>query len=172
MSSEIYSNYLFQVKGESIKHNPKTFFESNGVYLIIDKDLKLIWIWSGLKSKLFHRYIASNWAGKIRHQKKFYNFKFEVIKQGREPEAFNAIYNEINEGRTDLNYPGESRNFSFEIKDPNLERKRKIEKKLSNSEKSRIRKILSEITEMQMHIKYSMEHIVKKITQIEKILNS
>ncbi len=56
-------------------------------------------------------------------------------------------------------------------KDPSLSKNLRTKmSKLSNSQKSQIKKIISEINEMQMHIKYSMEHVVKHIAQIEKIL--
>ena len=41
---------------------------------------------------------------------------------------------------------------------------------MSKSDKSRIKKILSEIREMQSHIKYSIDHIQQRFTEIEKIL--
>ena len=44
--------------------------------------------------------------------------------------------------------------------------------KLSKSEKSQIKKIISEIREIQLHIKYSFEHIERRIVKIDKILES
>jgi hypothetical protein len=44
--------------------------------------------------------------------------------------------------------------------------------KLSKSEKSQIKKITSEIREIQLHIKYSFEHIERRIVKIDKILES
>jgi len=43
---------------------------------------------------------------------------------------------------------------------------------LSNSEKNRLRNLLSEIKEIQMHIKYSLEHIEQRIADIEKIIET
>jgi hypothetical protein len=171
MLSHSYTDYIFQVKGENIVQHPKVFFEPNGVYLLVDKDLNIIWIWAGVQSRLFHRYMASNWAGKLKRKQKFFQYRYEVIKQGKEPDEFITIFNEIEEGRMDLSYPGESRKLIIKSKELNLGKIKKAERKISNSEKAQIRKILTEITEMQMHIKYSMEHIGKRIAQIEKILN-
>ncbi|MBD3255905.1 MAG: hypothetical protein GF383_12485 [Candidatus Lokiarchaeota archaeon] len=168
-----YTKYIYKVNGESVVNQPDNIFEENGVYLIIDKELSLIWIWAGSKSRLFHRYIASTWAGKLRSRKKYYNYKYEVVKQGREPESFLSIYNEINQGRIDLNYPGESRKYKIEAKksqiDPNQE---SLSNSLSQSEKTQINGLLAEITEMIQHISYSMEHIGKRIKKINDIMNT
>ena len=96
-----YYDYIYKVDGESIKLKPEKIFDPSGVYLIVDKDIKLIWIWSGSHSRLFHRYMAANWAGKLKTKKKFYNIKYEVIKQGLEPSEFKIIYREIKQNRTD-----------------------------------------------------------------------
>ena len=104
-----YYDYIYEVQGETLKLRPEKIFDPNGVYLIVDKELKLIWIWAGSHSRLFHRYMAANFAGKLKTKKKFYNFKYEVIKQGIEPEDFYPIFNELKENRADLNYPGQSR---------------------------------------------------------------
>ncbi|MFX1573917.1 MAG: hypothetical protein ACFFB0_14310 [Promethearchaeota archaeon] len=177
-----YFEYIFKVDGETIKGKPEKMFEPNGVYLIIDKDFKLIWIWSGSNSRLFHRYMAANWAGKLKTKKKFYNFKYEVIKQGIEPSEFNIIFQEIKENRFHLSYPGESRNNITqteisEVKIPSvtIDKTHQIsslvgERFLAKIQKSQIKKILSEIKEMQQHIKYTMDHIQQRFTEIEKIL--
>ncbi len=171
MLNDSYTEYIYQVSGETIKSRPNKIFESTGVYLIIDKDLKTIWVWAGVKSRLFHRYMASTWAGKLKSKQKFYNFVYEVIKEGSEPDDFHTIFNEISESRLDLKYPGESRTMQIKGKDPSLSKNLRTKmSKLSNSQKSQIKKIISEINEMQMHITYSMEHIGKRIAQIEKIL--
>ena len=70
-----YFDYVFQIVGENLKPNPQRLFETPQVYLFIDKPLKIIWIWAGTKSRLFHRYIAANWAGKLKGRKDF-RFKF------------------------------------------------------------------------------------------------
>ena len=178
MLKSSYYEYIYKVDGETMKLRPEKIFEPKGVYLIIDKDFKLIWIWAGSQSRLFHRYMAANWAGKLKTKKKFYNFKYEVIKQGIEPNDFHIIFKEITENRTDLDYPGQSRNdtqvqiynssvssnqmFIQEISHGDLS--------LSKSVKSRIGKILSEIKEIQMHVKYSMDHISQRIAEIEKLI--
>lgn len=176
-----YYDYIYEVEGEKLKLRPEKIFDPNGVYLIIDKELKLIWIWAGNHSRLFHRYMAANYAGKLKTKKKFYNFKYEVIKQGIEPSEFHIIFKEIKENRNDLHYPGQSRHIintesslayssvvssgqiiGSELSEGDL--------KLPNSVKSNIKKILSEIKEMQMHIKYSMDHIQQRFVDIEKLL--
>lgn len=167
-----YLDYLYQVEGEEIKKSPKSLFNSENVYLIIDKHQKMIWIWSGKESRLFHRYIASSWAGKLKSRKQFYNFDYEIVRQGREPEIFMDIYTEIDEGRIDLKYPGESRTFKVQAKKINSKNftPQISNSKLSSNQKSKIYKILSEISEMQMHIKYSIDHINKRISEIKKIM--
>ena len=110
MLKSSYFDYIYKVDGETVKLRPEKIFEPKGVYLIVDKEFKLIWIWAGSQSRLFHRYMAANWAGKLKTKKKFYNFKYEVIKQGIEPSDFHVIFNEIRENRTDIDYPGQSRN--------------------------------------------------------------
>jgi hypothetical protein len=177
-----YYEYIYKVDGESIKLKPEKIFDPSGVYLIVDKDIKLIWIWSGSHSRLFHRYMAANWAGKLKTKKKFYNFKYEVIKQGLEPSEFKIIYREIKENRIDLAYPGESRSSTIKsesFSDFNSKTAYSQDKvtglisdsiTISTSDKSRIKKILAEIKEMQSHIKYSIEHIQQRFTEIEKIL--
>ncbi len=180
MLKSSYFDYIYKVDGETVKLRPEKIFEPKGVYLIVDKEFKLIWIWAGSQSRLFHRYMAANWAGKLKTKKKFYNFKYEVIKQGIEPTDFHIIFNEISEKRADLEYPGQSRStfdnrtkaygssistnqmITQEISQGNIS--------LSKSVKSRISKILSEIKEIQMHIKYSMDHIAQRFAEIEKIL--
>ncbi|MFX1376243.1 MAG: hypothetical protein ACFFA0_10545 [Promethearchaeota archaeon] len=170
-----YYDYIYKVDGETIKLKPEKLFDPSGVYLIIDKDLKLIWVWAGSHSRLFHRYMAANWAGKLKTKKKFYNFKYEVIKQGLEPSEFRIIYKEIEDNRIDLVYPGQSRDNSTKV----IKYSSKISSSqdlipdsivISKSDKSRIKKILAEIKEMQNHIKYSIEHIQQRFTEIEKII--
>ncbi|MFX1278855.1 MAG: hypothetical protein ACFFA3_05510 [Promethearchaeota archaeon] len=180
MLKTTYYDYIYKVDGETIKLKPEKIFDPSGVYLIIDKKIKLIWIWAGSHSRLFHRYMAANWAGKLKTKKKFYNFKYEVIKQGLEPSDFRVIYREIKENRIDLTYPGESRNSSikneplleFDSRIPLSNTRASIQDStiISNSDKSRIKKILMEIKEMQSHIKYSIEHIQQRFNEIEKIL--
>jgi len=167
-----YYDYIYKVDGETIQLRPEKIFDPDDVYLIVDKELKIIWIWAGSHSRLFHRYMAANWAGKLKTKKKFYNFKYEVIKQGIEPSEFHIIFKEIKETRADLNYPGQSRNVfiknesagTFDLSEMSQDRE------LSKSVKSHIKKILSEIKEMQLHIKYSLDHIQQRYDEIEKLL--
>jgi hypothetical protein len=171
-----YYDYIYKVDGETLKIRPEKIFEAGGVYLIIDKELKLIWIWAGNHSRLFHRYMAANFAGKLKTKKKFYNFKYEVIKQGLEPSEFHIIFKEIKENSINLNYPGQSRhgyvsegrsNIISHVVEPSFAQNNVD---LSRSVKSRIKKLLSEIKEIQMHIKYSINHIEQRFAEIERIL--
>ncbi|MFX1502928.1 MAG: hypothetical protein ACFFDH_18355 [Promethearchaeota archaeon] len=174
-----YYDYIYKVDGETLQIRPGKIFEADGVYLIIDRELKLIWIWAGSHSRLFHRYMAANYAGKLKTKKKFYNFKYEVIKQGLEPAEFHIIFKEIKENSVDLNYPGQSRHrivnhetsnspvVSNRIYSPEII---ESDSTLSRSLKSRIKKILYEIKEIQMHIKYSFNHIEQRFAEIEKLL--
>ncbi len=174
MPNNKYKEKIFQVIGEKIQSNPGMIFNPTEVYLIIDKSLKIIWIWAGEKSKLFHRYIASSWAGKLKSKKKYFNYNYELIKQGREPDDFITIFNEIEEGRKDLNYPGESRALKIKSKKGNSKRSNSkvYQHKITENKAAKINSILSEIQEMQMHIQYSMEHIGKRIKKIGNILNN
>ncbi|MFX0024036.1 MAG: hypothetical protein ACFE9S_17040 [Candidatus Hermodarchaeota archaeon] len=170
-----YYDYIYKVDGETLKLRPEKMFEAGGVYLIVDKELKLIWIWAGNHSRLFHRYMAANFAGKLKTKKKFYNFKYEVIKQGLEPPEFHIIYKEIKENGADLSYPGQSRHgiVNYNISSTtNLAGQVITDDGLSvpRSVKSRVKKILTEIKEIQMHIKYSLNHIEQRFAEIEKIL--
>jgi len=182
MIESSYYDYIYKVDGETIKLRPEKLFDPSGVYLIIDKELELIWIWAGSHSRLFHRYMAANWAGKLKTKKKFYNFKYEVVKQGIEPSEFHAILKEIKENTTDLTYPGQSRQIisNGEVSEPyvsptsTLQSIQSITSKnqflLSKSERSQIKKLFSEVREIQMHIKYSMDRINERFVEIEKIL--
>jgi len=121
--------------------------------------------------------MAANFAGKLKTKKKFYNFKYEVIKQGLEPPEFHIIFKEIKENNSELNYPGQSRHGITTNKISSSTALNQIESEitqsssnLSRSVKSRIKKILSEIKEIQMHIKYSINHIEQRFAEIEKIL--
>lgn len=174
-----YYDYIYKVDGETLQIRPEKIFEAEGVYLIIDRELQLIWIWAGNQSRLFHRYMAANYAGKLKTKKKFFNFKYEVIKQGLEPAEFHIIFKEIKENSTDLNYPGQSRHGIINNEAisssslPNQIIQSEItesDSNLSRSLKSRIKKVLSEIKEIQMHIKYSINHIEQRFAEIEKLL--
>ncbi|MEE9376701.1 MAG: hypothetical protein V3V33_01550 [Candidatus Lokiarchaeia archaeon] len=181
MLKSSYYDYIYEVQGETLKLRPEKMFDPNGVYLIVDKELKLIWIWAGSHSRLFHRYMAANFAGKLKTKKKFYNFRYEVIKQGIEPPEFHVIFNEIKKNKADLNFPGQSR-YIIETQAPpiyggTLSINQSLESeisegalKLSTSVRSQIKKIFSEIKEIQMHITYSIDHIQQRFTEIEKLL--
>ena len=178
METASYYDYTYHIIGETLTKAPDQLFRDDGVYLIIDKKLTLIWIWAGRDSRLFHRYIAANWAGKLKRKREYFKFKYEIIKQNNEPEAFKTILEEIREKNQDLDYPGQSRkNIVKEqiLKDRtplNQVYNTQTEFKLSKPEKSQIKKIISEIREIQLHIKYSFEHIERRIVKIDKILES
>jgi hypothetical protein len=172
-----YYDYTYHIVGETLAKAPNQLFGDDGVYLIVDKKLKLIWIWAGRNSRLFHRYIAANWAGKLKGKREYFKFKYEIIKQNNEPEAFKTILKEVREKNQDLDYPGQSRKSIVKeqiLKGRTLKKvyNTQIEFKLSKSEKSQIKKIISEISEIQLHIKYSFEHIERRIVKIDKILES
>ena len=188
-----YFDYVFQIVGENLKPNPSRLFETPQVYLFIDKPLKIIWIWAGTKSRLFHRYIAANWAGKLKGRKDFQDFKYEVIKEGREPKSFTHIMNEINNGGH-FNYPGESR-ASGEIdtslttapiiETPSPVRSTsyqststqessfstyEIKAAIPRNERVKLNALIAEIKEINSNVKYSIEHIENRIKQIEQII--
>ena len=172
-------DYIYQVNGESIQKGPVKIFDPSGVYLIIDPSTNTIWIWAGKYSRLFHRYIAANWAGKLKSNKRYYNFKYEMIKQENEPMDFFFAINEIE--RKDSN-----KDYSEQIKDFKLKRninlninnsqsslnKTQINLKqsnttLSNLEITQIKMVLTDIKEMQKQIKLSYQQIDKRINEIE-----
>ncbi len=190
---ENYFDYVFQIVGENLKPNPQSLFETPQVYLFIDKPLKIIWIWAGTKSRLFHRYIAANWAGKLKGRKDFQDFKYEVIKEGREPKSFTHIMNEINNGGQ-FNYPGESRASgesdtsltTAPIRETTSPVRTKSYQSTSThdssfityessaviprSERVKLNALIAEIKEINSHVKYSIEHIDNRIKQIEQII--
>jgi hypothetical protein len=182
MIKSSYYDYIYKVDGETIKLRPENMFDPSGVYLIVDVELKLIWIWAGSHSRLFHRYMAANWAGKLKTKKKFYNYKYEVVKQGIEPSEFHVILKEIKENHADLTYPGQSRQSIISSKDSepyvsHTSAPQQIQYKssknqflLSKSGRSHIRKLFSEVKEIQAHIKYSMDRINERFAEIEKLL--
>jgi len=184
MLSNSYTEYIYQISGEKLLHRPAKFFDPWGVYLIIDKNLETIWIWAGKHSRLFHRYMAASWAGKLKLRKRFYKYKHEVIKQDREPQEFNIIINEINVGKTSLKYPGHSRNEKGLSKDlsssilNNVQSQNALNKviqkgrPLSKSKKTRAKLLISEIKELQMHINSSFKNIEQRLSEIEKLLDS
>jgi hypothetical protein len=186
MEQAKYYDFVYQVDGEKLLNNPKKLFDSHGVYLFIDKPLKTIWIWAGLQSRLFHRYIGANWAGKLKVKKEFYGFKYEVIKEGREPIEFQYITSELKKGPEKYNFPGESRNKSTKndiIKPTKLINSHKIQSNLPKSLQtshsylnrntySKINTIINEIKEIHSHIKYSVQHVDKRINQIEELLRN
>jgi hypothetical protein len=170
MISDTYKEYIYKIDGEELFHKPKDIFISDEVYLIVDKSMELIWIWAGKGSKLFQRYMAASWAGKLKSRKKFYNYEYELVKEEREPRDFLFIYNEIREARDDLTYPGESRGFSDVTKDFNQVNYNTNSKELSNSNKVQIKKILNEITEIIEQVKYTLKHVQKKMGTIKKLM--
>ncbi|MGV9170985.1 MAG: hypothetical protein ACOC35_00270 [Promethearchaeia archaeon] len=162
---------IYQVKGESLINSPGKLLRENAVYLIVDKNLKTFWIWAGKNSRLFHRYIASTWVGKLKSQKKYYNFEKEIIKENREPGEFLVIKEEINEKSSDLEFPGQSRKQWTKDSREKVIKQSSVSSHISEKEINTIENILSEIKEMHMHMKYSFNHIDKRIKKIRDILN-
>ena len=184
MLSNSYTDFIYQISGEKLLHRPTKFFDPWGVYLIIDKNLEMIWIWAGKHSRLFHRYMAASWAGKLKLRKRFYKYKHEVIKQEREPPEFGIIINEINVGKSSLKYPGHSRNekdltkeLSSSIVD-NAQSQKALTKAnqkgraLPKTRKARVKSLISEIKELQIHINSSFKNIEQRLSEIEKLLDS
>jgi hypothetical protein len=188
MQQDKYFNYVYKINGENLTKNPHKLFESNGVYLFIDKPLNLIWIWAGLQSRLFHRYIAANWAGKLKNNKEFYGFKYEVIKEGREPIEFQYISREIKKGTEKYSFPGESRQKISSIKTAKTTVSNNLGSQLLQVQQSKamstlkpqinrsvhikISHIVNEIKEIHSHVKYSIQHIDKRISQLEELLKN
>lgn len=171
MISENYIDYIYKVDGEELSHKPEEIFDSNDVYLIVDKPLELIWIWAGKKSKLFQRYMAASWAGKLKSRKKFYNYEYELVKEGKETRDFLYIFNEIREGRDDLNYPGQSRGVSESRMSFGTKNTQKgANNNLSGIDKTQIRKMLNEITEIVEQVKFTLKHVQKKMGTIKKMI--
>ena len=171
LATSSYLDYVFQVEGESIVHRPEKVFEPKSVYIVIDKKLNLIWIWAGSNSRLFHRYIAANWAGRLKSQKEYYNFKYEMIKQGKEPEDFLILMDEISGDTNLLDYSGEARKQAHILTDDytdsyNQQRKQHEMK----SGKTDIKNIITEINRIRIHIKSSFEQIDQRLNEIEKIV--
>ena len=183
MVNKSYYEYIYQIDGETLKEKPESIFDASAVYLIIDKNIKLIWIWAGKKSRLFHRYMAANWAGKLKSRQQYYSYKYEVIKQGREPLEFISIINELTNSDSDLTYPGQSRKESSDQKkninliSKNVEESSdyikyssKSTKKISQSNRLKVAKLFTEVLEIQSHIKYSIEHLEKRIIELRKLI--
>lgn len=188
MQQNKYFDYVYKIIGENLSKNPNKLFESNSVYLFIDKPLNLIWIWAGLQSRLFHRYIAANWAGKLKNDKEFNGFKYEVVKEGREPIEFQYISSEIKRGPEKYSFPGESRKENSNVKTRNTTISSSLgsqllqvqQQKSMNTSKTQINRnvhskishIVNEIKEIHSHVKYSIQHIDKRINQLEELLKN
>ena len=159
-------------------------FESSEVYLIVDKQLKIIWVWAGKKSRLFHRYIAATWAGKLKSKGDYLNFKYEIIKEGEEPEVFLLNVENLN---ANLSRVRVGEDNTFKSKKPQRlgsnNRYRQLEPKnlsklrgaqpielLPKSERTQLSIILAEIKEMYAHFTYSLKHVEDRIHQMEVIL--
>lgn len=105
---------IFKVVGVEVEKHVDEKFGSNGVFIIVDPGLKKIWIWTGTKSRLFHRYIAATWAGK--GKKKYLGFDSEIIKEGQEPEAFQKIFENSkgqSSGKTVINKTSSKRDIQM-----------------------------------------------------------
>ena len=168
---------IYQVHGENIEPKPSTLFDSAKVYLIVDKKLRLIWIWAGCQSRLFHRYIASSWAGKLKNRKKFYNFKYEVIKEGSEPEEFKQslakmadgknLYNKIKQTGGDQ-APMEPRLDPSRINKIDLLNDSRIV--LSKNACAKIKNLVRDIDEINKHMKYLSKQVDRKVHIIKSLM--
>ncbi|NHI92206.1 MAG: hypothetical protein EAX96_06850 [Candidatus Lokiarchaeota archaeon] len=190
------NSYIFQILGENIEPKPAKLMENTEVYLIVDEKYQIIWIWSGKRSRLFHRYVAASWAGKLKYRKKFNTFKYRMIKDGQEPEEFLELHekyinnNHIQENNTtsieleSISDISEAQNFHREenIQEINVVQNEPISSYQNFAEKtnqsylilssdySKIKKTLAEIKEIHSHIVYTLKHVEQKISQIEEIM--
>jgi len=178
-----YKEYIYLVKGENIEPNPQSLFNVSEVYLIVDRSLKLIWIWTGKRSRLFHRYVASNWAGKLKTKQTFFNFRYETVKDGEESIKFLEsienlkFYNQNTKAYEKLSNVFDKKVFERMKKSnkgpQNYQASSALAKKrgnLSSSDSKRIKTLLAEVKEVNAQVKYSLSHIDKKIQMIENIL--
>ena len=166
---------IFKVVGENVERQLEKNFESNGVFLVIDPTLKSIWIWAGKKSRLFHRYIAVTWAGKV--QRKNLGFKYEIIKEGQEPVAFRNSFENLKR-RSSAKNPVNRREIGahnavekVEVDGSrNLRNEVKSVASISKLERATLATNLSELKEIHAHFMYSLKHVEERIEQIEEIL--
>ncbi len=82
---------LYEVEGREILPVEEATFESNKIYIIIDKHRKKrskIWIWSGPDSNILDRYFAGVSATRIKSKEKLYGASIEVVESGNEPKQF------------------------------------------------------------------------------------
>ncbi|MFX0101057.1 MAG: hypothetical protein ACFFCS_15895 [Candidatus Hodarchaeota archaeon] len=168
---------IYQVHGENIEPKPRTLFDSNKVYLIVDKKLRLIWIWAGCQSRLFHRYIASSWAGKLKNRKKFYNFKYEVIKEGSEPEEFRQSLAKMADGKNLYNKIKENNGKQVSI-EKSLEPSQINKIDLLNDSRivltknacAKIINLVHDINEINKHMTYLSKQVDRKIHIIKTLM--
>lgn len=82
---------LYKVESREIIPIEEATFESNKIYIIIDKHRKKrpkIWIWSGPDSNILDRYFAGVSATRIKSKEKLYGASIEVVESGNEPKQF------------------------------------------------------------------------------------
>ena len=82
---------LYEVASREIIPIEEATFESNKIYIIIDKHRKKrpkIWIWSGPDSNILDRYFAGVSATRIKSKEKLYGASIEVVESGNEPKQF------------------------------------------------------------------------------------
>ncbi len=197
MSVNESKSYLFKIMGENIEPKPARTLEITDVYLIIDERFKIIWIWSGKKSRLFHRYVAASWAGKLKFRKRFTEFKYRMIKQDQEPEEFLDKFKKIINTNGDINklivnneFLGDIKEYedteSFEEydmiqrngtykRDPPFTYQRIAEKTkesyhILSSDHSKMKILFEEIKEIYSHMVYTLQHVEQNINQIEEIM--
>ena len=185
-------SYIFQVKGENTEPKPAKSLEITEVYLIIDQKFRIIWIWSGKKSKLFHRYIAASWAGKLKFKKQFHDFKYRMIKAGQEPEVFLQKFGKfINssdiQSERDYNVNVEEEhqdnynlsNAQTRIQENEIEKSKNYQEfkryskpgyLISISDHDTIKTAISEIKEIHKHVIYTLQRVEQRISEVESII--
>ncbi|HME55389.1 MAG TPA: hypothetical protein VKM55_24485 [Candidatus Lokiarchaeia archaeon] len=169
------SDHIYVVVSEEVVSRPKLIFESTGVYIIIDDELHIIWIWSGTKSKLFYRYTAANWAGKQKLKKRFSNYRHELVRQGFEPTEFKFMVQKLHEQYPYIcmeNFEVEELSISkddFKKKATELPASAR-QQDAGDFNSSQFLQYLNEIKEFQAHIRYLCDQIDRKIYVLEGLI--
>ena len=85
---------LYEVENKEIIPVEEATFESNKIYIIIEKPKRRkakIWIWSGPDSNILDKYFAGVSATRIKSQERLYGASIEVVESGNEPKQFPKI---------------------------------------------------------------------------------
>lgn len=196
MAIEDPKYYMFKIIGENIEPKPAKSLENTGVFLIVDEKYQIIWIWSGKKSRLFHRYVAASWAGKLKFRKRFHTFKYRMIKEDQEPEEFIVNFKNLINSNGDMEdlmvqkepvgalkqsevdrvYRGDlTQTTSSDLKSSSLTYQRIAEKTnqsyyILSTDYLKMKNLYSDIKEMHQHIVYTLKHVEQKIFEIEEMM--